>query len=204
MFPLFILCKSKNRENEYKTNSLHTIFTNLLTALKQNKKNYFVFTNALCAAVWICTAIYIAPQIGFGLYAICIVIGQIISSMFIDHFGLVWSVKKRLSVINIFGSLIAIAGVIIFQIPHIIHNSNDIDILLFLYVIVSVFAGACFTLLSAFNRRVKDIMDGTPYQAAFLLFVNATILTMIINVIIYIFKNDWFEVNSEHFSWYIF
>eukprot|EP01083_Nonionella_stella_P165107 548468_1 len=198
--PLFILCKPK----PYADHSLRDTFNNLFHALKKDKKNYFVFANGSCGIVWVCTAIYVAPQIGFGLYALCIVIGQIVSSMVIDHFGLVWSVQKKLSLLNLFGSLIAIGGVVIFQLPQIMNSDHTIDLLLFVYMLISIFAGTCFTLLSAFNTRLKALMNSTPYQPAFLLFVNAVALLLMINVVIYIILDDWFEVNHGQLDWYIF
>merc|ERR1712228_793033 len=160
----------------------------------------------LCANIWICSAIYIAPKIGFGLYAICIVMGQILSSIVIDHFGLIWSDKKPLSVINIFGTLIAIIGVVMFQIPQIFNNDNDANMMmLIVYMIMSLFARMFFILLSALNRRLKIISNGTVYQSAFILFVNATMLSMIVNILIYFVQNDWFEVAADdNLKWFIF
>eukprot|EP01084_Bolivina_argentea_P310892 538042_1 len=111
LLPVSVLHKS-----EQTTHKLDGI-KNLIKTLKLNNHNYIVFANGLLGVIFVCSGIYIAPQIGFSLYTIASICGQIIASMLIDQFGLIWSAIKKLSILNMFGAFIAICGVIIFQIP---------------------------------------------------------------------------------------
>ena len=60
-----------------------------------------------------------------------------------------------------------------------------------------------YTLLSALNRRLKIIMKSTPYQPAFLLFSNACLILLIVNIIIYFMGNE-FELKHSNLKWYMF
>eukprot|EP01084_Bolivina_argentea_P142253 249920_1 len=207
LLPLFIIC-NQNTSDESDRNTTRDIFNNLISAFKNDKKNYGVLLNGLCGVIAVISPIYIAPSIGFALYTISVIFGQIIASMLMDNYGLFWSEIKRLSIINFIGAFAAICGIIIFQIPSFNQNNNDeeeINIgLIILYMIIAIFAGISVTIQSALNRRLKDIINGTPYQSAFLSFLNASIILTIINIIIYIVLNDWFETNTEFLKWYMF
>lgn len=165
---------------------------------------------------YLCSAIYIAPVIGFGLYTISIVFGQIITSTLIDHYGLVWSSKRALSTINLCGPLLAICGDVIFQIPsfsksdgqtdgHSDRASHDIMIQI-VCVCSSVFAGICFTVQAALNRRLKAISKGSTYQSSFISFCNGTSVLVVLNVIDTALRGEWVSITNDiaGSDWWIF
>ena len=99
------------------TVSTKSMIGNIVTECRLDRRNLFIFLNGLLGVIFLCSAIYIAPVIGYGLYAISLVFGQIISSTLIDHYGLIWSSKRKLSTVNLCGPILAICGDVLFQIP---------------------------------------------------------------------------------------
>ena len=97
--------------------TIKSMITNLVAECRLEKRNLFIFLNGPFGVIFLCSAIYIAPVIGYGLFAISLVFGQIITSTLIDHYGLIWSSKRTLSTINLCGPLLAICGDVLFQIP---------------------------------------------------------------------------------------
>ena len=84
-------------------------------------------------------------------------------------------------------------------------ESNKINpFLLLFYMILSIFAGVSYTMLSALNRRLKIIMQSTPYQASFLLFLNASIILSIVNIIFYTMDNKILYFDHDNLKWYMF
>eukprot|EP01084_Bolivina_argentea_P242689 407057_1 len=202
LLPLTIFCKH-DKQNDSNVNEKDVnIINNILNSLKKSKRNCLVFTNGTCSVIWVCSLIFITPQIGFALFIICAIIGQIIASMLIDNFGLVWSSKKPSSLLNILGAIIAIIGVILFQIPT--FQSSTMTFLYFIYAFFAFFAGVFITIQAGLNQRLQCIMMGTPYQSSFASFLNGTVLLLVINVIICIIYNDWFEVDNKYLEWHIF
>lgn len=211
LLPLFVICnKNTYNDNDGDSNSRNTIrdtFSNLVSGLKEDKKNYIVSLNGICGVIAVISPIYIAPLIGFPLYTISVIFGQIITSMSIDNYGLIWTETKRLTIINFLGAFGAIGGIIIFQIPSFREQGKDQTHnvgMIILYMFIAMFAGISVTIQSALNRRLKDIIQGTPYQSAFLSFLNAAIILTIINIMLYIVMGDWFETEQEYFEWFMF
>eukprot|EP01084_Bolivina_argentea_P150278 262460_1 len=203
---LFPLCFVPNHKRTSDANNIvdTNIFKITIHSLKQDKKNYFVFLNGFCAVIWVCTAIYMPPRIGFGLFAISAIFGQIFASLLLDQYGLLWNKQKELSLLNIFGSVIVICGVVIFQFHNFKSTETFSILLLIFYILIVVLAGIALIAETALNRQLQNVLHGTPYQAAFVDFVLASLILFVVNIVIYISNNDWFEVEHNEFKWYIF
>ena len=196
--------------NSMKQESLKVItpkqtWINIKNALSQDIRNWIVTFHGALGVFFVCAVIYISPLIGFSLYYIAVVIGQIFCSMCIDNFGLFWAVKKRLTIINISGSFLAIIGAVIFQLPGFLgHHNYNYNWNTVGYFFIALFSGVSLTLKSTLDRKLKKIMNGTAYQSTFISFINSTLLLLIINIILYFIQNDWFQVNNDKFEWWIF
>eukprot|EP01083_Nonionella_stella_P049647 132214_1 len=182
------------------------ILRNVICECKQNPMNYCVFLNGFLGVVFICSAIYAAPVIGFGPYIVSLIIGQILTSTLVDQYALLWTKGRALSNLNIMGALMTIGGEIVFQIrsfESIATQQNDLLIAI-LSVAFAVFAGICVTIQAALNMRLQSIMKDTPYKASLTSFVIGSLLLIVINCVIYSVRGDWFIVNPQYFEWYMF
>eukprot|EP01083_Nonionella_stella_P050571 134484_1 len=191
-----LLCYNKNN------NALQ----NAITECNQNQMNYFVFLNGFLGVVYVCSAIYAAPVIGFGPFIVSLVIGEILTSTLIDQYALLWTKGRALSNLNIVGALMAVGGEIVFQMhsfESIATKQNDLFIAI-LCVAFAVFAGVCVTIQGALNMRLKTIMNDTAYKAAWASFANGSLILIVINCIIYSVREDWFIIHPQYFEWYMF
>eukprot|EP01084_Bolivina_argentea_P179574 310288_1 len=180
---------------------------NIFSACSMDKQNYIISLNGALGAFFVCSVIYIPPLVGFSIFYIAVVIGQIVTAQLIDHFGLFWAFKKRLTLISLFGSLLAICGAFLFQMPGFVsatHSYYKYNATTIGYVVIAFLSGVAITSKSTLDRRLKKIMNGTAYQSTFLSFVNSTIILLVVNIIVYVIEGDWFQVNNNEFEWWIF
>jgi transporter family-2 protein len=56
---------------------------------------------------------WLIPQIGAGPMTLCLLLGQILSSMVISHYGLLGSPVQPMAAINIVGAIVMFAGVLL-------------------------------------------------------------------------------------------
>lgn len=56
---------------------------------------------------------WLIPQIGAGPLTLCLLLGQILSSMVISHYGMLGSPVQPMSPINIVGAIVMFAGVLL-------------------------------------------------------------------------------------------
>jgi transporter family-2 protein len=56
---------------------------------------------------------WLIPQIGAGPLTLCLLLGQILSSMVISHYGLLGSPVQPMSLINIVGAVVMFVGVLL-------------------------------------------------------------------------------------------
>ena len=208
LFLSLTLCKTSLIDSK-------SLIHNIVTECKSEKRNLFVFFNGFLGVFYICSIIYIVPIIGFGLYTISLVSGQIIMSTLIDHYGLIWSSPRRLSPFNLIGPLLAIAGCVAFQSQLYLNPENDVDpnpddssdiMVQILCVCCAAAAGICSTVQSALNRRLTEISGGSTYQSTFISFCVGTSVLVVLNVVDMSIRRD-FDILSQIDSvpnWYIF
>ncbi|MFG1429268.1 DMT family transporter [Roseixanthobacter glucoisosaccharinicivorans] len=63
-------------------------------------------------AAFIIGSIYLVPKIGLASLLALVICGQLISSLLLDHYGLVGLIERRLTPVKLVGALIIMAGVI--------------------------------------------------------------------------------------------
>eukprot|EP01083_Nonionella_stella_P050570 134483_1 len=181
------------------TNALH----NVIRECRQNRMNCVVFLNGFAGVVFICSAIYAAPVIGFGPYVVSLIIGQILTSTLVDQYALLWTKGRPLSTLNIVGALMTVGGEIVFQIRSFAAVKDDL-FLASLCVAFAVFGGICVTIQAALNMRLKSIMKDTAYKASWASFANGSLLLIVINCVMYAVRGDWFIIHPQYFEWYMF
>jgi transporter family-2 protein len=71
------------------------------------------FSGGLLGAAAIFSTVLLAPRIGLANMLTLVIAGQLLSSMLIDHFGLVGMVVRPASVFKLSGALIVMAGVLL-------------------------------------------------------------------------------------------
>jgi transporter family-2 protein len=76
---------------------------------------WWAFLGGVCGAIYILVSLVSAPKLGGVLLVTCLVAGQIISSIVIDHFGLVGYAVRPITLMKFTGVLLIIFGVYLIQ-----------------------------------------------------------------------------------------
>jgi transporter family-2 protein len=69
------------------------------------------FAGGFLGAGFIFSTVFLAPRIGILNMLAMIFAGQLIASMFIDHFGLVFMAVRKVSAVRLVGALVMMTGV---------------------------------------------------------------------------------------------
>ncbi|WP_312510598.1 DMT family transporter [Massilia sp.] len=71
------------------------------------------FAGGFLGAAFVFGSVFLAPRIGLLSLVVLVIAGQLLSSMTIDHFGLINMATRKLSTVRIVGALVVVAGVAI-------------------------------------------------------------------------------------------
>merc|ERR1712083_704167 len=105
------------KSNAFAVSTLQQNLHNLKSEISSRRKYLSVLIwPGILGVIWLSTAIFLTPVLGFGLYFIAVISGQIMTSVLIDHFGLFWSETRTLSIHHAFGVAMAICGIFIYSI----------------------------------------------------------------------------------------
>jgi bacterial/archaeal transporter family-2 protein len=75
------------------------------------------WAGGLIGAIYVLAAVVLAPKLGAGTLVAAVVAGQMLTSLLLDHYGLVGFPVHSLSLVRFLGALLVIAGVILIQRP---------------------------------------------------------------------------------------
>lgn len=71
------------------------------------------FAGGFLGAAFVFGTVFLAPRIGLLSLVVLVIAGQLLSSMAIDHFGLVDMATRKVSHVRMLGALVVVAGVAI-------------------------------------------------------------------------------------------
>jgi bacterial/archaeal transporter family-2 protein len=73
------------------------------------------WTGGIIGAVYVLAAVVLAPKLGAGTLVASVVAGQMITSLLLDHYGLIGFPIHSLSPVRLIGAALVIAGVVLIQ-----------------------------------------------------------------------------------------
>ena len=71
------------------------------------------FLGGFMGAAFVLGTVFLAPRIGLLTLVVLVIAGQLLSSMAIDHFGLITMAKREVSTVRLVGALVVALGVTI-------------------------------------------------------------------------------------------
>ncbi len=77
----------------------------------------WIWLGGIAGAIYITTALLLAPRLGAASFMTAVIAGQILASIAIDYFGLVGFVPRSLSGPRLLGVTLVVAGVLVMQGP---------------------------------------------------------------------------------------
>ena len=85
--------------------------TNLVRKAFRKEYPWWMWLGGICGATTVFGNAWLVPKIGVGLFAMSLLIGQLVLSLLMEHFGWLGAPKKRISWMQIIGILLMLAGV---------------------------------------------------------------------------------------------
>jgi transporter family-2 protein len=73
------------------------------------------WSGGMIGALYVFAAVILAPKLGAGTLVAAVVAGQMITSMVLDHYGLIGFPIHSLSPVRLMGAVLVIAGVVLIQ-----------------------------------------------------------------------------------------
>jgi transporter family-2 protein len=76
---------------------------------------WYLYIGGLLGAVYVTTALTLVPKIGTANFIAATIVGQLVMSMVIDHFGLMGIEKNPISLTKVAGGALLICGMLLIQ-----------------------------------------------------------------------------------------
>lgn len=76
---------------------------------------WWVWMGGLAGVAYVTAALVLTPRLGAANFIICVIAGQMISSLLIDHFGLMGLAQKPATIPRIAGVVLILAGMLVMQ-----------------------------------------------------------------------------------------
>lgn len=152
--------------------------------------------------------IFLFPILGSVQTVIIPMVGQILMSVIIDNFDWFYAKTSPLSLTKLLGIILVIAGIMItIALPSIlskktttVKSTNKNQKLI--WQIIALFDGFAFSIESTINGHVGIVLK-SPIYSAFLTFLIASIILIVINILQGNFKNMKL-IASAHTPWWNF
>ena len=76
---------------------------------------WWLWTGGLMGALFVAGATFLAPRLGVATMLGAVIAGQMVTSLLIDHFGLLGIPKQELTPMRLLGAAILVAGVLLLR-----------------------------------------------------------------------------------------
>lgn len=72
---------------------------------------WWLWIGGVLGAIYVASAAAITPRLGAGVFLVCVVAGQIVASVLVDHFGLMGMVARPVNLMRLAGVSLILGGV---------------------------------------------------------------------------------------------
>ncbi|MCP1661247.1 DMT family transporter [Neisseria perflava] len=76
---------------------------------------WWAWFGGLSGAVFVASAVILAPKMGIGNFTVLIIAGQVFGALLLDHFGLFHLEVKPVNLTKIIGAAVVVAGILLVQ-----------------------------------------------------------------------------------------
>lgn len=151
----------------------------------------WIWLGGILGIVFLTGNIFLFPHIGGVQTVIMPILGQILSSMLIDNFGLFYSSQHPLTLLRLCGAVLVFVGVIAaVALPSILHKdklvakteTRESPLLLFFWRLFGIITGSLSAIQTAINGHLGVILSSS-INAAFFSFLIGTIFLWLIVLI---------------------
>mmetsp|Transcript_18429 Transcript_18429/g.27597 ORF Transcript_18429/g.27597 Transcript_18429/m.27597 type:complete len:384 (-) Transcript_18429:159-1310(-) len=159
-------------------------FHKVVSMLREDKWDYLMFAGGPLGAFFVASGVLLSPIIGFALFFVSVVTGQLLTSVLYDKFGFFHTEKQPVGTLQVAGVFAALGGAILFQGDAIAEGSGES----FIFAIIGIIAGSLLIIQSSFNKRLTYAL-GSPWRGALVSFL-VGLVALLIATIVETFIND--------------
>ncbi|VVD62273.1 DMT family transporter [Pandoraea anhela] len=76
---------------------------------------WWLWIGGVAGVAYITAALVLTPRLGAANFIVCVVAGQVVASLLIDHFGLMGLAVKPVNLVRVAGVVLIIAGMVVVQ-----------------------------------------------------------------------------------------
>lgn len=76
---------------------------------------WWLWIGGIAGVAYITAALVLTPRLGAANFIVCVVAGQVVASLIIDHFGLMGLVAKPANLTRVAGVMLIVAGMLVVQ-----------------------------------------------------------------------------------------
>ncbi|WP_414047601.1 DMT family transporter [Macrococcus equi] len=188
--------------------TLATKHTLMIDASVFNNNPYWIWIGGLLGVVGLTTNILLFPKLGGVQTVVLPIMGQIIMSMVIDHFGLFFSPEKSFTVLRLIGIIILVIGVFcVIVLPDYINKRRFKDNPTshvpgkLIYQIAGIVAGMLMASQSAINGHLGGLLHSAIHAAFISFLVGTTILFILITFVFKQLKQFKLAIGKDKPLW---
>ncbi|WP_414044066.1 DMT family transporter [Macrococcus sp. EM39E] len=151
---------------------------------------FWIWLGGLLGVIGLTTNILLFPKLGGVQTVVLPIMGQILMSMMIDHFGLFYSPEKSFTLLRLVGIVILIIGVFcVIVLPdylrkknHGFNKEND-SINKLPFQIAGIIAGMMMASQSAINGHLGGLLNSAVHAAFVSFLVGTTVLLLLVTIV---------------------
>ncbi len=78
---------------------------------------WYLWLGGFFGAIYVTAAIMYAPQLGAAVFMAAVVVGQMLASLLLDHYGLAGFSERPVSLMRLLGAALLVVGLLLLQAP---------------------------------------------------------------------------------------
>lgn len=160
-------------------------FKSVLESVKKTPK-YLFFVPSLIGSVYVTLGAVVGEQIGFSLFFVCIVTGQLLAASCADHFGWFNVQKVKTTLYRGISLVFVLLGAVLSVLERILDSYKDSDEdsdvpgwRVGLFMILSVASGYFLALQAPMNHTLTLHLNTLPHRVVWWAFLVGTVLLII-------------------------
>lgn len=137
-----------------------------------------MFCGGPLGAFFVASSVLLSPLIGFALFFVAIVTGQLIMSLVYDASGCYHTPKQRVGILQVLGVILSLGGAIMFQGKELTEGNDDGLV----FGLIGIISGGLLIVQSSFNKRLSKTI-GSPWRGAFISFFIGSIAMFLASLV---------------------
>jgi len=126
--------------------------------LKDKPRLRITLSAGALGTVYLFGTILFSPVIGFGLFFMCVIFGQLFISLLVDYYGFFWTETRPVGKYRLVGVFLVFMGVLLFQWESLSVKGNVNVFEAVGSALMSILCGMALVVQSSFNQRVAQVL----------------------------------------------